>query len=45
MESKINIQDLQKILNDTQAQPKLSNLKCDKKDDIKGNYILLAAPP
>ena len=45
MKSKINIQDLQKILNDTQAQPKLSNLKWDNKDDIKGNYILVAAPP
>ncbi|MCB4429272.1 hypothetical protein FZX09_10865 [Synechococcus sp. MU1643] len=45
MESKINIEDLQKVLNDTQVEPRLSNLRWENKGDIKGRYILIAAPP
>jgi len=45
MESKIEISDLQKILNDTQIEPKITNLGWDNKHSINKSYVLVTAPP
>ena len=45
MESNVKIGDLQKILNDTQVDARLSNLRWENKGHIKDRYILITAPP